>query len=358
MRSLLEVRPFLPIDLPLVRRLAPLGVSFDSMTSLTRGMHALGDAVWSAVPLADLGTPTFVLRQDDKAYVAQFRHKNGGQHAHVTFIAPDLDVYGELAWLQLLDTMTQYAGRRGAQTLKAEVAETEGAYLTLRQAGFSVYARQEIWKRPSGPVPANVIDLLRPETDEDAWAINGLYVNVVPRMVMQADTPPDTGNGLIYEYKGRVLGYFSVQEGKYGIYVQSILHPEAYDQVRQILASLLSRLPRAERMPVYMPIRRYQEWLQGTLNWAGFTPWASQAVMVKHTVARVEHLAFKPIQVLEGIKVKPIPMIDCLKSYPAVKISPARECVNGISHNRRSGKAQSSLARVSGGLARTDRAER
>src|SRR5215475_3640340 len=87
MRSLLEVRPFLPIDLPLIRRLAPLGVSFDSMTSLTRGMHTLGDAVWSAVPLADLGTPTFVMRQDDRAYVAQFRHKSGGQHAHLTFIA-------------------------------------------------------------------------------------------------------------------------------------------------------------------------------------------------------------------------------------------------------------------------------
>src|SRR5262249_16409035 len=125
MRSLLEVRPFLPIDLPLIRRLAPLGVSFDSMTSLTRGMKTPADAVWSAVPLADLGTPAFVMGQDDRAYVAQFRHKSGAQHAHVTFIAPDLDVYGELAWLQLLDTMTQYAGRRGALTLKAEVAETE-----------------------------------------------------------------------------------------------------------------------------------------------------------------------------------------------------------------------------------------
>jgi len=244
--------------------------------------------------------------------------------------------------------------------MRRSLNENEAAYVTLRQAGFSVYARQTIWKRPSGPIPSNVIDLLRPETDEDAWAINSLYVNVVPRMVMQADTPPDTGNGLIYEHKGRVLGYFSVQEGKYGIYVQSILHPDAYDQARQILASLLSRLPHAERIPVYIPIRRYQEWLQGTLDWASFTPWSNQAVMVKHTVARVEHLAFKSIPVLEGIKVKPIPMIDCLNcnSYPAVKITPARECVDGIPHNRRSGKAQSSPARVSGGLARTDRAER
>jgi hypothetical protein len=353
MRSLSEVRPFLPIDLPLVRRLTPFGVSFDSMTSLTRGVHSLGDAVWSAVPLADLGTPTFVLRQDDRAYVGQFRHRSGEQHAHVTFIAPELDFQGEMAWLQLLDTMTQYAGRRGATTLKAEVAESESAFLTLRQAGFSVYARQEIWKRVAGPVPTSTVDMLRPETDEDAWAINGLYVSVVPRMVMQADMPPETGNGLIYERKGRMLGYFSVQEGKCGIYVQSILHPDAYDEVYSILASLLSHIPHAERIPVYMPVRRYQEWLQGTLDYAGFAPWTTQAVMVKHTVARIEHPAFKPIPAIEGVKIKPIPMIDCLNcnSYPAVNNDPAKERVNGISHNRRSGKAQSSSSRVSGGLA-------
>jgi hypothetical protein len=353
MRSLSEVRPFLPIDLPLIRRLAPLGVSFDSMTSLTRGVHSLGDAVWSAVPLADLGTPTFVLRKDDRAYVGQIRHKSGEQHAHLTFIAPELDFHGEMAWLQLLDTMTQYAGRRGALTLKAEVAETEGAFMTLRQAGFSVYSRQEIWKRAAEPLPIGKVDLLRPETDEDTWAINGLYVSVVPRMVMQADTPPETGNGLIYERKGRMLGYFSVQEGKCGIYVQSILHPDAYDEAQLILASVLSRVPRADRVPVYMPIRRYQEWLQGSLDCAGFTPWASQAVMVKHTVARVEHPAFKPMPAIEGVKIKPIPMVDCFNcnDYLAVSAAPAKERVHGISHNRRFGKAQSSPSRVSGGLA-------
>src|SRR5512135_2177793 len=98
-----EARPFLPIDLPLMRRLTSHGVIFDSATSLTRGVHALEGAVWGALPLADLGTPTFVLRDGDASYMAQFRHKTGDQQAHIVFIAPDLErCADDGAWLRLL----------------------------------------------------------------------------------------------------------------------------------------------------------------------------------------------------------------------------------------------------------------
>ena len=91
MRLFPEARLFLPIDLPLLRRLTPFGVSFNSATSLTRGIHTRGGCGLGIVPLADLGTPTFVIRDGDGDYVAQFRHKAGDQHAHIVFIAPDLD---------------------------------------------------------------------------------------------------------------------------------------------------------------------------------------------------------------------------------------------------------------------------
>src|SRR5258707_15189054 len=147
MRTFPEARPILPIDLPLVRRLAAHGVSLDSATNLTRGPHTLEGALWSSVPLADFGTPTFVLRDSETAYVAQFRHRSGDSQAHITFIAPDVSLCGDSGWLSLIDSMTQAAGRRGATMLKAEVCETGSAFTVLRQAGFSVYARQEIWKR-------------------------------------------------------------------------------------------------------------------------------------------------------------------------------------------------------------------
>src|SRR5579859_3699456 len=145
MQPLPEARPFLPLDLPLLHRLTPRGISFDSVTSLTQGEHALEAAVWSAVPLADLGRPTFVLRDSQHEYVGQIRHKSGERHAHITFIAPDLDPSADMAWLTLLDAMTQAAGRRGALSLNAEVSEMSHAFVLLRQAGFTVHTRQEIW---------------------------------------------------------------------------------------------------------------------------------------------------------------------------------------------------------------------
>jgi hypothetical protein len=355
MRSFSDARPFLPIDLPLVRRLAPRGVSFDSSTCLTRGVNTLEGAVWSAVPLADLGTPTFVLREGDNANVAQFRHKHGEHHAHITFIAPDVEVAGENAWLSLLDAMTRTAGKRGAMTLNAEVSEAGLAFATLRQAGFAVYARQEIWKREPAPVqPAP--DMLRPLADEDAWAINSLYVSIVPKLVLQADTLPDAGHGgLVYERDGHLLAYVSVQEGKNGYYIQSLFHPDTYADAQGILASVLTRLPRADRLPVYVQVRRYQEWLHTPLADLGLYSWSSQAVMVKHTVARIEHPAFKTSHMLEGVMPVRTRVIDCMNcnvKFGRDHNSPVKEWfVNGISHHRRSGKVKNSPPRLSGRLA-------
>jgi len=308
-----EARPFLPIDVPLVRRLTPHGVSLDSLTSLTRGINTIEGAVWGAVPLTDLGTPTFVLRDGDNEYVAQFRHKGNEQHAHIVFIAPDLDKCdGDWAWLHLLDAMVVAAGKRGAVTLNAEVDDTSQAFETLRQAGFAVYARQEIWRRePGGTIRNANRELLRPETEGDAFGINSLYANVVPRMVLQADAPPATGHGgLLYERDGRILAYLSVQEGKCGVYIQSFLHPEGLDQAEAILAAVLSTLSRAERVPVYFSVRSYQDWWRRSLNALGFESWASQAVMVKHTASRIG-LASKSGYKLDGAARIVPPIIDC-----------------------------------------------
>ncbi len=311
--ALPEARPFLPIDLPLVHRLTPYGVSLDSETSLTRGIHTLGGAVWSSVPLTDLGTPTFVLRDGENGYVAQFRHRLGDQHAHIVFIAPDLErCEDDGAWLALLDAMVGAAGKRGALTLNAEVDENSDAYVLLRRCGFAVYARQEIWRRSPGAVPPIRTTLVRPELESDAFGINVLYTNIVPRLVLQADAPPETGRGMVCEQQGRIMAYLSIQEGKSGIFIQTFLHPEMYDQAMTLHGAVLARLPRAERCPVYICVRRYQDWLRGPLAGLGFEAWGSQAVMVKHTVARIEHPVLKAAMVLEGaVRVgPPIKMVE------------------------------------------------
>jgi hypothetical protein len=266
-------------------------------------VHALEGAVWGAVPLADLGTPTFVLRDSEASYVAQFRHKTGDQHAHIVFIAPDLERCSDDGpWLRLLDAMVFAAGRRGAFTLNAEISETNPAFTALRQCGFAVYARQEIWKRAPAPIPPDKSAVLRAETEADAFGIQSLYASVVPRLVLQADAAPEVGHeGFVYEQDERILAYLSVQEGKCGFYIRSFVHPESDDQAPAILKAALAHLPRAERIPVYFQVRRYQDWLRGSLSALGFESWTSQAVMVKHTACRIEQAEFKPVHALEGV---------------------------------------------------------
>lgn len=284
-----EARSFLPIDLPLVLRLMQRGISLDSEQALTHGnLTSLGSTVLGVV--TDLGAPTYVIKDGEVAYTAQFRHRYGDPHAHISFIAPGLDdPFAEEAWTVLLDAMVCGAGKRGAHTLNAEIDETSDAFVVLRRCGFAVYARQDLWRREPETTPDADADLLRPVTENDAFAVNALYTNIVPRMVLQADTPPDPSKGWVCEQGGRIAAYISVNEGKSGLYVQSFLHPELDHNAGAIHAALLARLPRAERLPVYVCVRRYQDWLRGPLMDIGFSPWASQAVMVKHTVARIEH---------------------------------------------------------------------
>jgi len=288
----LEARPFLPIDLPLVRRLIPHGVSFDSEMMLTSGMITpLGGAFWSSVvPLTDFGTHVYIVRDDEAIYAAQFRHRVGDSHAHISFITPGLDILNsEAAWVALIDAMTAAAGRRGAHTLNAEVDEHSEAFVVLRRSGFAIYARQEILKRAPAPIPEADPELLRPVMEDDAFAVNMLITNIVPRMVLQADPLPELARGMVMEQAGRIIAFVAVTEGREGIFLQPFLHPEMDYQAGAIHAAALARLPRAERLPVYTCVRRYQDWLRTPLAHLGFEAWASQAVMVKHTVARIEH---------------------------------------------------------------------
>jgi hypothetical protein len=302
-----EVRSFLPIDLPLIHRLTPLGRSFDSATLLTRGVNTLEGAVWGVVPIADLGLPTFVLRDGDEGYVGQFRHKTGDHHAHIVFITPDVDQavsVDETAWNRLLQAMVMAAGRRGALTLNAELNEESHAFERLRQMGFATYARQEIWVRPpsAAPMAGPERKLLRPTHELDAIGLNSLYWRVVPHLVRQAEPPPDAKHGYVFSLAGEVQGYFGLQEGKYGLYVQAMLNPTACaHRIDELLVALLNLLPKADRLPIYFCVRRDQEWMQPALAEWGFAPQLNQAVMVKHTTRRIEDCAYRPIYSLEAI---------------------------------------------------------
>jgi hypothetical protein len=284
--------------------LTPHGLSLDAAISLAHGIHTLGGAVWSTLPLTDLGTPTLVLRDGEREYVAQFRHHLGESHAHIVFIAPDLaQCADDRGWLALIDAMTAAAGRRGALSLNAQIAETSDSFPLLRRCGFAVYARQDIWRRLPAPfteTPEANRFPLREALESDQAALNSLYDSVVPNQIWQADSLPKAERGLIYEQNGHIMAYFALHEGRSGIFAQVVMQPNLWDQASALCHSWFAALSRVDKVPVYMCVRRYQTWLERPLTLLGFENWDSQALLVKHTAARIERPVRKAVLVLDN----------------------------------------------------------
>jgi hypothetical protein len=62
-----------------------------------------------------------------------------------------------------------------------------------------------------------------------------------------------------------------------------------------ILASAIALADRSSKVPVYVRVRRYQDWLDDALGDMGFEICARQAVMVKHITAGIRSASFAPL---------------------------------------------------------------
>jgi hypothetical protein len=290
-----DVRPFAPMpgDLALVSRLAKSQFLMDNATAFARGVNPLESALLSTVPLADMGLPTLILREDDHGYLGQIRHRAGERHAQLVCLAP---VPGELEddetqWLHLIDGLVRVAGKRGAHILKAEVPEYEYEVIKLlRKAGFWVYSRQTIYRhKPGHFVEAPETDrlCLRWATDRDKNRILALQGNLVPSIVQQAMSPYDDEDfrALVVEtlQEGRLVGSLEVVDGKCGLLVKPLLHPDIFEAEAQWTFTMALRsLPKADKLPVYFSIPNFQEWLRVPLQSLELTEIDRQVVLVKH----------------------------------------------------------------------------
>jgi hypothetical protein len=288
-------------DLPLIRRLIENGCVLNSELGLTRDVMGTGGVTLSGVLLPQRGSQTLLVRAEDQSVVGQFRIRPEDTTAQIVFIAPRLEPEaGDTAWLYMLDALAQEAGKRSAHTLVAEVDEASALFETMRIAGFAVYARQEIWRRESGQFAAPEQSVhLEPATDADLPAIQSLYSRTTPQLVQHiADL---NGQGYVYRHNGRIEGYIAVSEGKLGVYLMPCLHPETSARAADIIITA-ARAARSDKLPVYVRVRRYQEWMDDTISRLGFELWGQQAVMVRHIAAGVRYAPFAPLrQTLEAI---------------------------------------------------------
>jgi hypothetical protein len=290
-------------DVGLVKTLADRGVCLDTETGLTQGNHPLQQALLSyLMPMG--GAPTLIWRADgdQTAGFGQLSHRQGEEHARVLYIAPAADASTD-GWQQIVERLAVEAGERRAQNLIAEVNEKSPESEALRQAGFAIYARQTVWKLATREAATKATEhvAVRPAARADSLGVSTLYSNVVPRLVQQVEPGPQhIERGYVLQEGGELVAFLDVRRGPQGIWVEPFLHPEAYDRSEAVLETCLQLLPSPIEKPLYVCVRRYQDWLQNVMPRVGFEPLGSQVVMVKRLAVRLTEPVLKQLPVVEG----------------------------------------------------------
>lgn len=292
-----ETRHVTLVDIPLVRRLADDCTVLDSEMCFTRDVTGPNGTLISSILLPQRGWHTLISRSDTDQVVGQFRLRHDEPHAHIVYVAPGLDYQADTAWLHVLDAMAREAGRQGAHAIIAEVNENEPLFETMRNAGYAVYARQEVWQRLPDHVMTytNAVEL-REATADDEFEVQSLLTSTVPSLVQQYAAPPSDMDGLVYRPVERIEAYIAVAEGRHGVYMIPYLHPDTMSVAPAIFRAALRQIDRARKVPVYVSVRRYQDWIVEALAETGFHPITNQAVMVKHITAGVRHATFRSLE--------------------------------------------------------------
>ena len=290
------IRPFTLRDLALVSRLSENAVSLHTESALTHNAHPVRDALISMIS-GDY--PTLICKRGEGGATGfiQLQVQESSPHAHIFFLGchnrnahENGDDNGlrvkESTWLALLDQAVAEMGSRGIYSLAAEVSETGDDLPILRQAGFVVYTRQDIWILDRIDEDLHSTLLLSQRQSEDDWDIQLLYANTVPRLVQLVEPLPSLteGEGWVLREDGELVAFVHIHNGPIASWMRLFVHPNADSWAQDILAVALHRAMPTPTHPVFCCVRRYQSWLHGPLERTGFSLQDSQAVMVKHMV--------------------------------------------------------------------------
>lgn len=322
-------------DLRLLAKLQNGNVSLCPIEALTRPQSPLWAALTSLLPFDEGQAFTFVLneqRRDGRQLQGfiQARYPLTRLGMYIERVTPGLDEDEDAqgVWSRLVNHIVTVAGERGIQRVFACVADESQEMAILLSAGFSVYAREDIFglapdAHPQAVAPGGI----RSEQSVDHWGINQLYRAITPHLVQQAESPTghtgtewlsgsitwSQGEGFVLEDQEGIAGYGHLMPGRIGHWLTLLLHPRAYKQIDRLLDYALALLNYYPPYPVYCAVRDYQGGIRVPLEERGFSPMSIQCRLVKHTTARVK----EPVRGL-------VPALEKRVEAPTTTVTPTK----------------------------------
>jgi len=321
------IRPFGLRDISWVRELQPEGTAFDVAYWL---FHPFSPAFSACLGYFWRHRPTVmtsVFCQERAECGDGFVQIRTGKHPdewELSFLAPALteSEQNKRIWLDLLAHLVVFGALCGVRRIYARVREDPMNEHVLREAGFSVVTREEIFvlKRPLDPVPAPAG--LREVRDSDRRRLDEFVQQVVPPLVYKANGTNSRCSFLphpllalflpkrefVWDERGRILAYFSSCTFQGVQWIEAVVRPEVRGDVGPCIHHVVANRGRSAEVEAYVRVQEYCKGLGWVLRTLDFEPWARQVVMVAHTTANALVSSTMTLKHLQGcVEARPHP---------------------------------------------------
>jgi hypothetical protein len=282
-----------------VARLQRRGISLDLHRDLTQPSSPLWEAWLAFLTQQAMGQPTYVLNdlQDGEGFL-QVHFRAHQAAADVAFLAPSLEHSARAAgaWSSLLEGASIQAAGQGIQRVFANLPESSAEVEVFCQAGFTPYAGEDIFRLDTAKAgePQEGQATVRAQRPEDWPAVQKLCVAVTPQRVRQIEGGIAVAMGrarmgrryvLPGQNGGDLAAALDIVRGIKGHWLRMVVHPDARQQAETLVRRGLDVLGDPTGKPVYCNVRQYESGVRAALTAAGFEPFATRTLMVKHTVA-------------------------------------------------------------------------
>ncbi|MGC8779618.1 MAG: hypothetical protein ACP5UQ_02025, partial [Anaerolineae bacterium] len=242
--------------------------------------------------------------------------------ADILHLAPALPAGGErdeateMLWHALLEHCVSSAAGHGVQRIFASIPDGGPEEMCLKDAGFSLYTRETVYRLAMAPSPAASPAIgFRRQGPQDGWALQRLYTRSTPKLVQQAEGAlngnvgapslswwePDSWQGVVWEPAGEVRGAVQVHLGRAGHWLRlwganALSGREVRALIEQGLRLIAGAQAagRTRAVPVYTTVRDYERDLAAILTGFGFAPFTDRARFVKHTLAPIREAVAAP----------------------------------------------------------------
>lgn len=271
------------------------------MAALTRGYPLSWTSLLSSIRPGDqVFTGIHENSAGERSFIGQICQSPRLPNAQLNyFITPEGAERRELTLL--LEGLIREAGLWGTTQVLAELTTDSEFFPEFRQAGFSVLAKQHLYRFDNpGEIQSDLEGRWRIWNSDDIPAMRRLYLTLVPPLIQPVEplTRLERLGLVYYEPSGGLQAFADLVYGPVGIWILPFVHPQSAVDPACLLRQILADLSDLAGRPVYVVARSYQPWVETALEHLEGLCGQEQILMVRHLAIRQRikaDLAFKPL---------------------------------------------------------------